>query len=53
VFWDVPPFLQEPHGVTSQKTAFFVYRNINSINVAQNKETLQAFADNVMKNQAE
>jgi hypothetical protein len=23
VFWDVTPFLQDPHGITSQKTAFF------------------------------
>jgi hypothetical protein len=28
VFWDVTPFLQEPHCVTSQKTPFFFLEGV-------------------------
>jgi hypothetical protein len=35
VFWDMTPFLQEPHGYTSQKTAFFRYIPVWSTYVSQ------------------
>jgi hypothetical protein len=38
VFWDVTPcgsFLQEPHGVTSQKTPFFIVTAMKTSNLTE------------------
>jgi hypothetical protein len=37
VFWDVTPcgFLQEPHGITSQKTPFFIVTAVKTSNLTK------------------
>jgi hypothetical protein len=42
VIWDVTPcgFLQEPHAITSQKTAFFVVTAVKTSNLSLRFEVL-------------